>query len=184
MTTPDRWLLSFYRASEIQGALFFGRLARTLRDPALLGDMTQHFADEARHAQVFTECLRELGLSPCDVGRAYQDAYLDAAGLPGSIMEVLALTHVFERRVMRQYARHLREPGVDAAIVRALESVMIDERRHVAWTGAALDRLRAELGSPAVDAALARFRAADELVHDAALSRWTAEMAELQEAAR
>jgi hypothetical protein len=27
-TEHDRWLLSFYRSSEINGALFFGRLAR------------------------------------------------------------------------------------------------------------------------------------------------------------
>ena len=26
----DRWLLSFYRSSEINGALFFGRIARAV----------------------------------------------------------------------------------------------------------------------------------------------------------
>ena len=39
MTLPEHelWMLSFYRTSEISGALFFGRLARSLtsrRDPA------------------------------------------------------------------------------------------------------------------------------------------------------
>lgn len=179
MTSPHRWLLSFYRASEIQGALFFGRLARTLRDPRVLGDMTAHFADEARHAQVFTRCVGELGWSPCDVPRAYQDGYLDAAGLPASLMEVLALTHVFERRVMRQYSRHLREPGLPEPIARALADVMVDERRHVRWTGEALDRFRAELGAGRVDEALARFEAADLEVHGDAMTRWLAELHEV-----
>lgn len=178
MKDSDRWLLSFYRASELQGALFFGRLARNIRDERLACDMTAHFADEARHASLFTECLREMGAGPWDVGRAYQDAYLEAAGLPASLMEVLALTHVFECRVMRQYARHLREPRLHPAIARTLEAIMRDERHHVAWTGAALARLRGEDGAEAVDAALTRFRAADELVHDDAMARWSAELEE------
>lgn len=183
MTDSDRWLLSFYRASEIQGALFFGRLARTLRDERVLLDMTAQFEDEARHARLFTDCLHELGASPWDIGRAYQDAYLDAAGLPRDLLEVLALTHVFERRVMRQYASHRRLPGLDPRIACTLEEVMRDERRHVAWTAAALEGMRAD--SPErIDAALRRFREADELVHHDALAAWQQGMTELEGAAR
>ena len=61
MTDADRWLLSFYRASETQGALFFGRLARVLRDERVVADMTHHFADEARHAHLWTQCLADMG---------------------------------------------------------------------------------------------------------------------------
>jgi rubrerythrin len=179
MNESDRWLLSFYRASETQGALFFGRLARILRDERVVADMTRHFADEARHAHLWTACLGELGASPLQLGRAYQDAYLEAAGLPASLMEVLALTHVFERRVMRQYAEHARRPGLAPPVARTLALIMEDERRHVRWVGDALNRLRAEFGAEPVDTALARFERADAEVHDEALARWRHELAEV-----
>src|SRR5262249_37702424 len=46
VTENELWLLSYYRSSEINGALFFGRVARTIRGP-LQVDVTHHFADEA-----------------------------------------------------------------------------------------------------------------------------------------
>ena len=176
MTESDRWLLSFYRASELQGALFFGRLARTLREPGVVSDMTAHFADEARHAALFSRCLDELGAAPCTTGRAYQDGYLEAAGLPASLLEVLALTHVFERRVMRQYAEHLRLRRGPAEVEAVLRTIMRDERRHVAWTKAAVERLGAsspDRAAVAVDA-LRRYAEADRLVHDEASALWRA----------
>ena len=52
MATTDNlhWILSFYRTSEISGALFFGQLANALRPSRIQADMTRHFADEAQHA--------------------------------------------------------------------------------------------------------------------------------------
>ena len=50
----ERWLLSFYRSSEISGALFFGRLANVIRDPRVQLDLTRHFADESQHARWFS----------------------------------------------------------------------------------------------------------------------------------
>ncbi len=171
MTDSTRWILSFYRASEIQGALFFGRLARTLRDPAIVEDMTRHFADESRHGWLWTRCLAEMTMTPAELPRTYQDGYLEAAGLPGSLMEVLALTHVFERRVMRQYARHLRDPGLDPRIERVLREILVDERRHVAWVGRALDGLRDRHGDD-VATTLARYEAADAEVHARAIAEF------------
>lgn len=178
MTESDRWLLSFYRASETQGALFFGRLARVVRDERVVADMTRHFADEARHAHLWTRCLADMGSPPLQLPRAYQDAYLEAAGVPASLMEVLALTHVFERRVMRQYAAHARRPSVAAPIAGTLAFIMEDERWHVRWVGDALERMKAELGADAVEAALRRFERADAEVHDDALAQWRHETAE------
>ncbi|MFC7760712.1 hypothetical protein ACFQY4_23855 [Catellatospora bangladeshensis] len=63
MSENERWLLSYYRASEINGALFFGRVARTVRGP-LLVDVTHHFTDEANHANYWTKCLDDMDLTP------------------------------------------------------------------------------------------------------------------------
>jgi rubrerythrin len=168
----DRWLLSYYRTSEIQGALFFGRLARLIRDERVQADMTAQFADEARHADLFTRCLHECGTSALALPRAYQDAYLEAAGIPANLVDVLALTHVFERRVMRCYAEHLRRDDALPAVRATLRAIMTDERQHVRWTHDALERLRSVHGAAAVDESLARHVRADGEVHDAARLEW------------
>src|SRR5262245_10960380 len=101
-------MLSFYRTSEIGGALFFGQLARRLRSGDIQQNMTRHFADEAQHAKLWTDCMGELGLTPLKLEDTYQDRYLAAAGLPANLMEILAITHVFEKRVFRHYLAHAR----------------------------------------------------------------------------
>jgi hypothetical protein len=78
----ELWLLSFYRVSEISGALFFGRLARSMRPSSIQADMTKHFSDEAMHAWYWTDCIERLGAKPLKLDVAYQDQYLVAAGMP------------------------------------------------------------------------------------------------------
>ena len=82
------WILSFYRNSEISGALFFGELARSLRPSPIQQDMTRHFADEANHARHWTDCLEQLGTPPLKLSRSYQDQYIAAAGMPTNVMEI------------------------------------------------------------------------------------------------
>src|SRR6267142_354827 len=98
------WLLSFYRSSEISGSLFFGRLARSMKPSAIQADMTKHFSDEAQHAWFWTSCINRLGAEPIKLSSAYQDQYLTAAGAPSNMMEILAITQIFEKRVVNQYA--------------------------------------------------------------------------------
>ncbi len=97
----ELWILSFYRTSEISGALFFGRLARTMKPGEIQRDMTKHFSDESMHAWYWTACIEKLGAHALKLEQSYQDQYLAAAGLPVNIMEVLAITQVFEKRVAR-----------------------------------------------------------------------------------
>lgn len=164
------WLMSYYRSSEISGALFFGRLARTVAPGPLQHDLTKHFADEAQHAWHWTNCIHELGATPLQLDAAYQDRYLAAAGLPANLMEVLALTQVFERRVIRQYALHSRARGLPAPVRRTLLTIMQDEKWHIRWIRDALAAMALEHGRESVERALARFGAADVEVYRAALA--------------
>lgn len=161
------WLLSYYRTSEISGALMFGRLARTLREGPIQHDLTRHFADESQHAWYWTDCISTLGARPLRLDAAYQDRYLEAAGMPANVMEILALTQVFERRVIRQYALHSRQPGLPPAIRETLERIMQDEKWHIQWIRDALGTLAQEYGSGAVDGALKRYLEADAEVYRA-----------------
>jgi hypothetical protein len=159
------WILSLYRTSEISGSLFFGRLARSLRPGPVVADLTRHFADEAQHAWYWTECIGRLGGTPLGLDEAYQERYLGAAGAPANLMEVLAITQVFERRVINQYARHHRAPRLPGPVRETLARIMVDEKWHLAWVRAALRRLEPEWGRPAIDATLRRFWEADQAVY-------------------
>lgn len=161
----ELWLLSFYRTSEIGGALFFGRLARTLQPGANQRDMSRHFADEAQHAWLWTSCIERLGAHPLSLTDAYQDQYVAAAGLPINLMEVLALTQVFEGRVINQYARHQRAPGLHPVVGETLERIVDDERWHLEWVRRALREMEPAYGKERIDETVRRFREADEAVY-------------------
>lgn len=164
------WLLSYYRTSEISGSLFFGRLARAVNVGPVQHDLTKHYADEAQHAWYWTDCINRLGASPLRLDAAYQDRYLEAAGMPANLMEVLALTQVFERRVIRQYAFHSRAPGLQPAIRGTLERIMQDEKWHIQWVRNALSTMAQEYGPDAVNDALRRYVAVDAEVYRATLT--------------
>lgn len=160
----ELWLLSFYRTSEISGALFFGRLARSLSGP-IQHDMTKHFADESLHSWYWTSCIRKLGAEPLKLADAYQDQYVSVAGLPANLMEVLALTQVFERRVINQYALHSRVPNLKVEVAETLERIMQDEKWHIEWVGKALKQMELDYGPENVKAALTRYTDADREVY-------------------
>jgi len=161
----ELWLLSFYRTSEIGGALFFGRLARSMKEGPNQADMTRHFADEAQHAWYWTDCIERLGAHPLKLTDGYQDQYASTAGLPVNLMEVLALTQVFEGRVINQYARHQRAPGIHATVAETLGRIMEDEKWHLEWVRRALGEMEPEYGRERIDETIRRFREADEQVY-------------------
>jgi len=165
------WLLSFYRVSEITGALFFGRLAKSAKPGPIQMDLTRHFADEAAHARLWTDCLAKLGAVPLKLEETYQERYLAAAGMPANLMEVLALTQIFERRVINQYSRHARLPGLDAPVRETLALIMEDEKWHLQWIRDALRGMEAEYGADAIATALKRYAAADKEAYADVLAR-------------
>jgi len=167
----DRWLLSYYRSSEVNGALFFGRVARTIRGP-LQADVTHHFADEAAHAHYWTTCLSDLDSTPLPLGRGYQDQYLEAVGMPANLMEVMAITQVFERRVIGQYRRHLRHAGIHPAVKQTIEKIMVDERWHVSYVRDALTAMADQHGEAEIAQTLARFTTADREVYAKTLAEY------------
>jgi demethoxyubiquinone hydroxylase (CLK1/Coq7/Cat5 family) len=166
----ERWLLSFYRASEISGALFFGRLANVIRDPRVQFDLTRHFADESQHARWWSDCMDTLGVRPTKVSASYQDAYLEAGGAPANVMEVLAVTLAFEKRVAGSYASHLKVQDLAPPIRTTLTRIMEDEGWHIQWVSRTLRDMEGEYGADAVQAAIDRYVAADREVYQKALA--------------
>ena len=155
------WILSFYRTSEISGALFFGELARSLRPSPIQQDMTRHFADEANHARYWTDCLEKLGVEPLKLPVAYQNQYVAAAGMPTNIMEILAITQVFEKRVVGQYTLHSKTPDTPEVVRETIATIMDDERWHIEWIRDALKNMEDEYGADNIRDTLRRFTLAD-----------------------
>lgn len=152
-------LLDFYRASELHGALLLAHLARRTGDPALLCDLSRHAADEMRHAAIWAEVIVALGGSPQPRKDTYQSHYAAVLGRPGNLLETLALTQVFERRVQIVYQRHLRAPGTHALVKQTLQALLEDEKRHLVWVKRWLDQQPGD-----VRGALRRYQEADRAI--------------------
>lgn len=162
----ELWLLSYYRESELAGALLMGRLARETDDDDLRVRLTEHCAEEARHAWAWTECIERVGGTPKKVSETYQSRYHAAVGNPTNLLEVLALTQVFERRVVRHFRAHLSWPGTHPEIKRTLQQLIDEEAGHIRWVKDRLDAYAAANGQTVVDEMMERFKRVDEEVYN------------------
>jgi len=179
LTENELWLLSFYRSSEIGGALFFGRLAKTIRDPLVQVDMTKHFADESQHAWYWTDCINRLGAKPVTLSETYQDQYSSAIGIPANLMEVLAITYIFEKRVVNQYAKHSNIHGLPPLIGQTLSKIMGDEKWHLEWVRNALTKMESDYGKETIEDSLERFSRADEEIYKGILTEHSERLDEI-----
>jgi tRNA isopentenyl-2-thiomethyl-A-37 hydroxylase MiaE len=130
------WLLNWYRQSELEGALLLGRMVRHAQDPALLAELTRHAADEARHAWLWQRTIAQLDLAAIRIDRSYQSFYVADGVMPQTLADVLALTHVFERRVDVEFAEQLGDPDLPEVVRRTFRALLRDEQRHLGWIGA------------------------------------------------
>jgi hypothetical protein len=87
-------------------------------------------------------------------------------------MEVMAVTQVFERRVIGQYRRHLRYPGIQPAVRRTIEKIMVDERWHISYVRDALAGMAQRYGEAEIAHSLDRFDAADREVDATTLAEY------------
>ena len=165
----DLWILSYYRESELAGSLVMGRLARETDDDDLRVHLTEHCAEEAMHAWLWTETILKVGGMPKRVAETYQTRYYAEIGTPTSLLEILALTQVFERRVIKHFRAHLTWPNVHPAVAATLQRMIEDEVGHISWVKDRLDRYADEKGEAVVADAMRRFTEIDQRVYDAAM---------------
>jgi bacterioferritin (cytochrome b1) len=156
---------SYYRDAELRGSNLLYRLLRLIGDGEAQINLTQHLADETRHAWLWTERIREIGGAPLPIEDGYQVRIGKHVGVPRDIVDLLALTVVVEQRSLRRYREHLRRSGVPARTREVLRAVTQDEVWHVDWIrrkARELDERRGALGR--LDAALRRYREVDRVV--------------------
>jgi demethoxyubiquinone hydroxylase (CLK1/Coq7/Cat5 family) len=157
-------LLNFYRVSELHGGLILGQMVRRTRDPELILNLTRHSAEEIVHAQLWTETIVAIAGRPAPVRESYQTRYASEIGTPISMLEVLALTQIFERRVYRHFTLHLRQPGLHPAVAATLTRMLDEERGHLSWVKKWLDRQSVSRGAD-VREVMRRYAEVDERVY-------------------
>ena len=166
LTERERWLLNFYRNSELHGALLMGKLARTIGTHDVVVHLTRHCATEARHAAMLSEAVAGAGDQIDLTTGTIQEAYARAAGtVPTSLVDLLVLSEVLERRVIDSYREHLERRDVHP-IVRSTLSAIVAEmeeehgQQHAGWIEEALDAMPPDQVRAAED----RWRAVDRQV--------------------
>lgn len=174
----DIWILSYYRESELAGALVMGRLSQEAEDDALRAKLTEHCAEEARHASLWSDTIQALGAQPRRVRETYQSRYQDRLGAPRSMLDVLALTQVFERRVVRHFTAHLSWPGTHPVIAETLRTMIADEAGHISWVRDWLDEYAALHGKAVVQAKLREYEAVDREIY-AGVMQWRDRLGDL-----
>ena len=132
--------------------------ARATSSPARAAAYLRHADDETRHARMFGKAaqrlIEELGAAPLGPVRADSEQLFVSLGE----LDFLAFVHVGEARAIAQfetYVEHFRRVGNERE-ASLFEAVLVDERRHAAYTRALLFELGA---SPReAEAALRRVR--------------------------
>jgi hypothetical protein len=148
MPPSDRelWALNFFRNSELHGALLMGRLARALHDTALLVHATRHCATEARHAAMLSEVIAAVG-GRLDPGiETIQERYSAKGGVPTSLVDILVLSEVLEKRVLATYRSYLERTDVGPDVRATLQTIVAEmaeedegDGEHSGWIDEALD---------------------------------------------
>ena len=166
ITSRELGFLNFYRASELHGGLILGQLSRRARGSELVLDLTRHSAEEVMHAQLWTETIITEGGEVRPVRDTYQARYASVLGPPATLLQVLALTQVFERRVYRHFTEHLRRPGTHPTVRATLGRMLEEEKGHLAWVRRWLDRQKTVRGAAEVEATLRCYAAVDAVVYE------------------
>jgi bacterioferritin (cytochrome b1) len=158
---------SYYRDAELRGANLLFLLLRLLDDPQSQIALSEHLADETRHAWLWTQLIREIGGAPVPIEDGYQVRIGKRAGRPRRAVELLALTVVVEQRALRRYQQHLKRSDVPERTREVLRAVTKDEAWHIDWVRDKARELAARDGVPDVfDELLHKYREIDREVMD------------------
>ena len=160
------WRISYYRVSELAGAVLVGRLARRVDDPEMTVFLTEQCAEEARHAWLWTQAIVALGETPILINETVQGVFGRVAGFPTNLLDIFACTRVFEKRVHDYLVREAAEPGTHPTVTATIEAILGDERKHLARVDDFLQQLAEERGRDFVESRLRHYEEAHQSAYD------------------
>jgi rubrerythrin len=164
-TEREVLLYSYYRDAELHGAGLLFRLLRWMDDPESQMNLTEHLADETRHAWLWTQLIKEMGAQPVPVADGYQVRIGKRAGMVRNVVDLLGLTVVVEQRALRRYQEHLKRSDNAPRTIQVLEAVSKDEGWHLDWIRRKARELAQEAGEPErANEAIRKYREIDRAV--------------------
>jgi bacterioferritin (cytochrome b1) len=167
ISDQELYVLSYYRACELGGAILFGRLAYHTSIDAYRIPLTEHSMEESEHAWLWTKTIRDLGHVPLKVTNTYQTEYGKLFGMPENILEIFCLTQIFEQRTLEHFHRHLALTSVHPLVKAALEKMIADETGHIGWIRRELDAYAKEHGRESLDQMMEKLQRMDNQVYAA-----------------
>ena len=165
-STYPMWLLSYYREAEVRSADLLQRLLRQTDNPEWQIYLTRQLVDEARHIQLWTELMSELGESLAAPKRGYRHYLQKYVGTPSNLLDSLALICAVEEQIQQRYRDHLPQAGQEPRIAAALQILAADEEWHVQGVRNWLTKVEKQGGRTRVAAALDYYRALEALAYD------------------
>jgi ferritin-like protein len=172
--------LNVYRYNENNRALRLSKFAELVRDPELKLLVAKHFADEARHALVFTKRVLELGGDvyplPAEIDYLYK---LEANGIGISlermleprdltddeIVQFLVADEFLEARGVKTLSEHLATEA-DPRTRAVVDAILRDEKGHVSYISESLAALRDPKMKERATQLHEQYRIAEESVHE------------------
>lgn len=154
---PDENLQAFAE-TEAFGARDLARAAEQTNDPWIRRQLILHTQDEVRHARILGEEANSKPPPAVGVGAAAIGADAEMEGIDLEQMgqiRFLTFVHEAEKRATAEFQMHRGALGDKGEF---FESILADEKRHVAWTGHALDKLRKEGRGAEIDKAIREMR--------------------------
>jgi|AntRauTorckE6833_2_1112554.scaffolds.fasta_scaffold05659_5 rubrerythrin len=165
ITDDELYILSYYRACELSGAILFGRLALHTKFDEIRSKLTEHTLEEAKHAWLWNKTIEDLGRVPVKVTNHYQTEYGKEYGMPTDVVEILCLTQVFEKRTLEHFEKHLHKKDLHPLIHKTLADMIEDEAGHISWVRDYLDKYEKENGPERVESLLARMQEVDDKIY-------------------
>src|SRR3989344_7683383 len=165
ITKDELFILSYYRAGELTGALLFGKIALHSNIDSIRIPLTRHAAEEAEHAWLWTKTIKALGHIPFKITETYQTEYGREFGLPKNTLEILALTQTLEKRVMKHFVFHKNIPQIHPIVKDALQKMIDDESGHLNWIKIELEKYKAKNGKQNVDRLMKKLELIDKKVY-------------------
>lgn len=149
--------LAEFAETEAYGARDLARAAELVDDPWLRRQLIRHAQDEVRHAVLLEEQMTGKppeagGLGAAVAGETRDDAGIDITEM-GEV-EFIAFVHEAEKRAVEEFQLHKGALGEKGEF---FDSILQDEKRHVAWTGHQLDKWREQGRGAEVDKAVRGF---------------------------
>ena len=154
-----------YRAGELAGALFLGKLALHTDIDSIRVNITMHAMEESIHSWLWTKAIVEMGGIPLKEKNSYQAAMGREFGMPRDIIDAFCLTQVLELRVKSHFTYHLKLPKLNPIIKKTLKKLLADEKGHLYWIRKELDKYSAEFGPERVEKTMERCHEIDERVY-------------------